>query len=349
MAYTDIDDPSAYFQTTLYTGNDNARAITNTGNSDLQPDWVWIKTRSNTTTHSLFDSVRGALYRLQSNNSDSESSQANTLTAFNSDGFSLGTRDYTNDNNATYVAWQWKAGTSFTNDASGTGIGTIDSAGSASDASGFSIVSYTGTGSAGTIKHGLSSAPKMIIAKDRASGSLSWFVGHASLGFTKRLKLDGTNDAADNTVWNNTNPTSSVFSVGSSANANTSGNAIIAYCFAEKKGYSKFGSYAGVGNADGAFVYTGFKPAWFLVKRSNGSANWELYDNKRLGYNSANPPLYPDLSNAEGGSGRLDFLSNGVKMRAESGNLNDSGGSYIYMAFAEQPFVTSTSIPATER
>ena len=348
MAYTDIDKPSDYFNTKLYTGNAGGQAISGIG---FQPDFLWIKARSDAYQHSLRDVIRGSTKTLRSNGNNAEQTQSDSVTSFDSDGFTLGadSSSFVNQNSSTYVSWNWKAGTSFTNDASGTGIGTIDSAGSASDASGFSIVSYTGTGSAGTIKHGLSSAPKMIIAKDRASGSLSWFVGHASLGFTKRLKLDGTNDAADNTVWNNTNPTSSVFSVGSSANANTNGNAIIAYCFAEKQGYSKFGSYTGIGNANGAFVYTGFKPAWFLVKRSNGSANWELYDNKRLGYNSANPPLYPDLNNAEGGSGRLDFLSNGVKMRAESGNLNDSGGSYIYMAFAENPFTTSTGIPATAR
>jgi len=352
MAYTTIDDPTAYFQTKLYTGNGSTQSITLDGLNDMQPDWVWVKQRGGTTNHKTSDSVRGATKALQNNDTDAEATDTDGITSFDSNGFSLGAGGDYNSSSASQVAWNWKAGTSFTNDASSTGIGTIDSAGSASDASGFSIVSYTGTESAGTIKHGLSSAPKMIIAKDRASGSLSWFVGHASLGFTKRLKLDGTNAAADNTVWNNTNPTSSVFSVGDSANANTSGNAIIAYCFAEKQGYSKFSSYTGNGNADGTFIYTGFKPAWIMLKRTDGTNSWCIFDNKRLGRNPNNPRLYANNSNAsEGASDEayVDILSNGFKLRGAQPDINASGGTYIYMAFAENPFVTSTGVPATAR
>ena len=352
MAYTTIDDPTAYFQTKLYTGNGSTQSITLDGLNDMQPDWVWVKQRGGTTNHKTSDSVRGATKALQNNDTDAEATDTDGITSFDSNGFSLGAGGDYNSSSASQVAWNWKAGTSFTNDASSTGIGTIDSAGSASDASGFSIVSYTGTESAGTIKHGLSSVPKMIIAKDRDSGSLSWFVGHASLGFTKRLKLDGDNAAADNTVWNNTSPTSSVFSVGDSANANTSGNAIIAYCFAEKQGYSKFSSYTGNGNADGTFIYTGFKPAWIMLKRTDGTNSWCIFDNKRLGRNPNNPRLYANNSNAsEGASDEayVDILSNGFKLRGAQPDINASGGTYIYMAFAENPFVTSTGVPATAR
>ena len=350
MAYTIIDDPSAFFQTTLYTGTGSSLVVTNGGNSDLQPDLVWLKPRGITEGHFLTDSVRGVRQTIRSYRANAEETESQGLTAFSSDGFTMGTNSDINTDDEPGVAWQWKAGTSFTNDASSTSIGSIDSAGSASDASGFSIVSYTGTGSAGTIKHGLSSAPKMIIAKDRDSGSLSWFVGHASIGFTKRLKLDGTNNAADNTVWNNTSPTSSVFSVGSSANANTSGNAIIAYCFADIKGYSKMGSYIGNGNVDGTFVYTGFRPAFFMIKNiTSDSTNWHIYDNKRLGYNVDNNMSRANLNNADQTDDDLDILSNGFKLRRVTSALSTSGDTYIYMCFAEAPFVTSTGVPATAR
>ena len=352
MAYTTIDKPSDYFNTKLYTGNGTAigsggLVVTGVG---FQPDWVWLKNRTTgDRSHQVYDVIRGVTKGLKTNSTDEENTNSERLTAFGSDGFTVGNNGDVNTSGNAYVSWNWKAGTSFTNDASATGIGTIDSAGSASDASGFSIVSYTGTESAGTIKHGLSSVPKMIIAKDRDSGSLSWFVGHASLGFTKRLKLDGTNEAADNTVWNNTNPTSSVFSVGSSANANTNGNAIIAYCFAEKQGYSKFGSYTGNGNADGTFVYTGFKPAFILAKDADSSDNWIIHDTTRNPSNPVGAYLRPNLSSAEGTFSHYDILSNGFKNLYAGGSLNGSGKNIIYMAFAENPFVTSSGVPACAR
>jgi len=347
MAYTDIDNPLDYFNTVLYTGNNTSQSITGVG---FKPDWVWCKSRNDGNNHNVFDSVRGVTKWIETDNQNAEQTASNTLTSFNSDGFSVGDHGEINGGNDTQVSWCWLTGTSFTNDASGTSIGSIDSAGSASDASGFSIVSYTGTGSAGTIKHGLSSAPKMIIAKDRASGSLSWFVGHASLGFTKRLKLDGNNDAADNTVWNNTNPTSSVFSVGSSANANTSGNAIIAYCFAEKQGYSKFNKFVGNGNVNGSYIHLGFSPAFVMVKNTSAAENWIIFDNKRPGRNLTDALLKPNLNNVESTSGvKFDLLSNGFKARVSDAEGNSSGHKFIYMAFASNPFVTSTGVPATAR
>jgi len=351
MAYTTIDDPSAYFQTTLYTGNDTARSITNSGNSDLQPDWIWIKGRSETVNHVLFDSVRGAQKELNSDTNEAEETQAQMVTSFNSNGFGMGTSGGSNSNTITYAAWQWKAGTSFTNDASGTGIGSIDSAGSVNNDAGFSIVTYTGNDAVATVKHGLSSAPKMMIIKDRTADTTNdWLVYHDAIGNTKSIKLNLTAAAGtDAPAWNNTSPTSSVFTIARNGNINGSSNTIVAYCFAEKQGYSKFGSYKGNGNVDGTFVYTGFKPAWIMTKVTNTTSNWFLHDNKRLGFNASNSTLGSDLTNSESSTNRLDILSNGFKLRNTSGAVNSASNTYIFMAFAEQPFTTSTGVPATAR
>jgi len=347
MAYTDIDDPSAYFQTVLYTGNGGTQSITNTGNSDLQPNWIWTKVRSEAGSHRLVDTVRGLAKPIFSNGTDAEADETN-YSAFDSDGFSL-VNESLNENTRTYVAWQWKAGTSFTNDASATGIGSIDSTGSVNTDAGFSIVSYTGTGSNATVGHGLSSAPKMIIVKDR-SAAKNWTVYHIGVGNDKDILLDVTNAENTSTAWNNTTPTSSVFSIGTLGNVNTSSNNYIAYCFAEKKGYSKFGSYTGNGSTDGTFVYTGFKPAFILIKPTDIVGNWPLWDNKlRPANNVGNNFLYADLNNAQDSSNGFDMLSNGFKNRTSSNLINGSGNNYIYMAFAENPFVTSTGIPTTAR
>jgi len=346
-----IDDPSAYFQTKIYTGNGSARALTFDGNSDLQPDWVWIKKRAggSASGHVVTDVVRGVNKQLFTNEVEAEESYTSVLTAFGSDGFSISTAGLCNTNTNTYVAWNWKTGTSFTNDASGTGIGSIDSAGSFNNDSGFSIVSFTGTGSAGTIKHGLSSAPSMIIQKSRTS-ALNWKVYHKSLGATKYLNLDETGAAATaSTIWNDTEPTSSVYSVGT-GNTNSSSVNYIAYCFAEKQGYSKFGSYIGNGNADGTFAYTGFKPAFVMVKASSASSyDWVMLDNKRDPFNVADESLYANLNSAAQTSNNTDFLSNGFKLRSTAAGNNGSGTTYIFMAFAENPFVAGNFNVATAR
>ena len=352
MAYTDIDDPSAYFQTTLYTGNGaSSHAITHGGNSDLNADWVWIKSRSIVKDHNINDSVRGVLKALHTNDSDSESTGTDYLSAFNSNGFTVGSQSPINTNGATYASWNWKAGTSFTNDASATGIGSIDSTGSVNTDAGFSIVTYDGTGSAGaTVGHGLSVAPSMILAKKMDGAASNWGVYHKSLGATKYLILNSTTaSVTSNTRWNNVEPTSSVFTVGSSGDVNNNGETVVAYCFAEKKGYSKFSSYTGNGNNDGTFVYTGFKPAFVMNKLSSGTDNWLISDNKRLGYNEKNQQLFPNLSNVEQTNVRYDLYSNGFKVVNNNGEINTSGATYIYMAFAESPFVTSTGVPATAR
>jgi hypothetical protein len=350
MAYTDIDKPSDYFETKLYTGNGGTQSITSL---DFAPSLCWIKNRTQAYNNSLFDIIRGVGVRLQSDDTPGDNAMSDGLTAFNSDGFSVGANSQVNKASQNIVSWNWKAGTSFTNDASSTGIGTIDSTGSASDTAGFSIVSFTGTESNGTIKHGLSQKPSMIIVKNRNIGS-QWWVYHSSLGATKQLVLNKTDaEATVSVIWNDTAPTSSVFSVGTGNEVNGSGNTHIAYCFAEKQGYSKFGSYTGNGNANGTFVYTGFKPAFVIAKDTSAANNWRLFDNKRPEFNLVDKLLFPSLSDAEtvnvSGAGAIDILSNGFKIRSSANGLNASGSTYIYMCFAEQPFVTSSGVPATAR
>jgi len=346
MAYTTIDDPTIYFNTLLYTGNATARSITGVG---FAPNWVWIKDRSvgaSEGSHALLDTVRGATKVLISNNSDSEFTGTTTLTSFDSDGFSLGTNVQVNTNTSNIVSWNWKAGGS----ASSNSNGSITSSVSASTTAGFSIVSYTGTGSNATIGHGLGVTPKWIIFKNR-SATKGWSVYHTSYGATKFMFLNETSATQTySPMFNDTEPTSSVFSVGTDLATNVSGNNYIAYCFAEKKGYSKFGSYTGNGNADGTFVYTGFKPSWVLVKNTSGSGdNWTILDNKRLGYNPDNRLLFPNANNADYTAVNLDLLSNGFKARSTDTTFNGSGATYIYMAFAENPFVTSTGVPNNAR
>jgi len=350
MAYSPIDDPALYFNTKNYSGNSSTQTISGIG---FQPDWTWIKHKNGATAHMLFDSIRGALYRIQSNSGNSETSAANTLTAWNSDGFALGNENDVNQSGRTYVAWNWKAGTAFTNDASSTGIGSIDSSGTVNNDSGFSIVTYAGNGTAGaTIKHGLNSTPKMILIRNRDRGSSNWLVYQTSMSANGdyTLFLDSTS-AKDNSqnYWGDTAPTSSVFSVGNRQENNQSGENIIAYCFAEKQGYSKFGSYVGNGNANGTFVYTGQKSAFIMLKNTTRAASWLMFDNKRLGYNVDNNEVVANTSAAEETYDQLDFLSNGFKMRTNGTSINLNGDTYIYMCFADNPFTTSTGVPATAK
>jgi len=327
MAYTEIDDPSAYFQTKLYTAAD---AYTFDGNSDMQPDFVWIKERNGTNEHNLFDSVRGTTKRLESSTTAAEQTSSTTLTAFGSDGFTVGNNGGTGQNGGNYVGWGWKK----------------------SATPGFDIVAFTGNGSARTISHSLSAVPKMYIVKNRSTGSTQWRVYHASLGATKHMALDATQAIGDAaSVFNDTEPTSSVFSVGTDDAANKNGDSLIAYLFADKQGYSKFGSYIGNGNVDGTFVYTGFKPAFIMTKQTDGTDWWVINDNKRDPFNASSYGLRPNENNAQSSDNAWtkDLLSNGFKHRTANSGSNGSGNEYIYMAFAENPFVTSTGVPATAR
>nr|BAR20450.1 hypothetical protein [uncultured Mediterranean phage uvMED] len=350
MAYTTIDKPTDYFNTVLYTGNgSNGHAITGVG---FQPDWVWLKNRSAGTSHVLVDAVRGNNKVLSSNNSGAETTtNANKdFRSFDSDGFTVDTNENfgsTNTNGANIVAWNWKANGS----ASSNSNGSITSSVSANTTAGFSIVSYTGNETAGdTVGHGLGSVPAMFIVKKTSSGSAqNWFCYHASLGAGYEILLNSSNASDTTSQWNSTAPTSSLFTLGNSSFTNASGATYIAYCFAEKKGYSKFGSYTGNGNADGTFVYTGFKPAFLIIKKTSAAGSWYMYDNKRAGGSNVNDDaVLADTNDAEFSS-NIDFLSNGVKIRTSGSGENLSGGSFIYMCFAESPFTTSTGIPTTAR
>ena len=352
MAYTTIDRSTDYFRVKTYSGSSSdGNAVTwDETDNNMQPDWLWLKNRTAAQEHWLADSVRGTGKFLESNSTNAESSDgASGLASFDTNGFTLNDSARTNRN--TMVGWGWKAGTSFTNDASATGIGTIDSTGSVNDAAGFSIISFTGTGANGTIKHGLSTAPRAMIFKNRDEGAEGWFVYHESLGNTKKLLLDSNSaSSTSSTFFQDTSPTSSIITLGSNHGCNGP-DAMICYAFAEKKGYSKFGSYTGNGNANGPLIYTGFKPAWFMVKKTNGADNWGLLDNKRNEFNLTNKALTPNSSGAEytTNSPAVDFVANGFKIRESDGIINGSGDSYIFMCFAESPFVTSTGIPTTAK
>ena len=347
MAYTTIPKSSDYFNTKLYTGNGGTQTITGVG---FQSDFTWFKSRSAGNSHSLLDSVRGLGYALSSNLSGAEIPIATQT--FNSDGYVLthdGGAPSLNPNGVTTVAWNWKAGTAVSGSTTGSGTAKTYT-GSVNTTSGFSIIKYTGNGTAGhTIPHHLGAVPKMIITK-RLDSTTDWMTYHSSLANTQKVALNSSGAVSTSgSVWNSTTPTNSVFAVGTSADTNNNNSNIIAYCFAEKQGYSKFGSYTGNGNADGTFVYTGFKPAFMMIKITSGTSNWRLFDNKRLGYNVDNNPLYPNVNNAEGTEDNIDILSNGFKWRTTDGALNGSGSSYIYMAFAEAPLVGTNNVPCTAR
>lgn len=322
-----IAQGSTVMDALLYTGNGSARSITGLG---FNPDFVWLKGRSGATDHALYDVVRGVEKRLESNTTDAEVTSDGGVTAFNSDGFSLGTLAQVNTNAATYVAWAWDAGSStVTNTA-----GSISSQVRANATAGFSIVTWNGNGNA-TIGHGLGVAPQLIICKKR-SGVGGWQVGHSSIGWTRRLFLEstGTGDTAAS-AWNNTAPTSTVFTVG---NTSLFGGDIVSYCFAPVAGYSSAGSYTGNGSADGPFVYTSMRPRWILLKRTDSTSNWTILDTAREGYNVDNDPLFPNLADAEGTADLADILSNGFKLRSTDASVNASGGTYIYYAIGENAF-----------
>ena len=336
-AYTTIDDPSAYFKCQLYTGTGSSNAITfNDTDTDMQPDLVWCKQRSSpAASHALVNSVTGVGKFIASNSSTGEVDDAYNVTAFGSDGFTVGASSGSADINVsteTYVAWCWKE----------------------SATAGFDIVAMEGTGSARTQAHSLSAIPHFMVVKSRDDND-NWFVYHrenTSAPETDKLKLD--EDAAtadDNTVWNDTAPTSSVFSVGTSNGTNKDDSNFIAYLWSEKQGFSKFGVYTGNGNADGTFVYTGFRPAYILIKKTDGSGNygWMLFDSKREGYNGANDFLRPDGTHTESSTQYIDILANGFKCRSSGAEVNQSGTTYIVAAFAEAPFVNSNGVPCNAR
>ena len=360
MAYTTIDDPGLYFQTKLYTGNAGTQSITGVG---LQPDLLWIKCRGATEIHTLVDSVRGDSgantgywYLSSADTSDDGSGSGNTLvSAIGSDGFSLGNNDRVNIAQP-FVSWNWKAGTT----ASISGGSITPSALSINTTAGFGIYKWSGTGSAGTIAHGLGVVPKMIIVKALSGapgGAQAWSVYHEALGATKILHLNTTAIESTQTDFNDTTPTSSVFSLGTANRTNASGGPYIGYAFADVQGYSKFGSYIGNGSStgDGTFTYTGFAPKYIMVKRATGGVrNWHVFDTARDGGpGMINADIKPNL-NSSGATASgvywFDYLSNGFKVRMPTSNadypdINNNGDTYIFMAFAEAPFVNSNGVP----
>ena len=336
--YTTIDDPEAYFQVKLYTGDGNStQAITLDGDEDMQPDLVWIKNRTDAHYHNLNDSVRGvgAAEVLRTNSNAAASGTSGHVSVIGSDGFTVAAGDSdaeeVNTSSDTYVAWCWKE----------------------SATAGFDILTFEGNATDDTdISHNLSAVPHFMIVRN-FDANKEWCVYHhknTSAPETDQLVLNTTAATTDtDDKWSDEAPTSSVFTVGDSSQLNASSETSIAYLWSEKQGFSKFGSYTGNGNADGTFVYTGFRPAYILFKKTSDVSEWSIFDNKRNTFNVVDNHLYADLTNAEGADDDLDFLSNGFKFIRAGGNTNASGATYIYMAFAEAPFVNSNGVPCNAR
>ena len=346
MAYTTINKSSDYFNTKLYTGDGEpaGNAITGVG---FQPDWVWIKERSSSNNHLLFDAVRGVTKSISSNLTAAEVTDAQYLTTFGTDGFTVGPSNDINEPSSTYASWNWKANGAGSSNTDGDITATV----SANTTSGFSIIKFTSAGSVSqSYGHGLNGTPKLWIIKDTSTSSNNWQVYYQG---TDRLKLDTTETTSTTAAYlmsaNATTITTP--SNGDSAWGNGNGVNYITYAFQEIQGFSKIGKYEGNGNTNGSFVYTGFKPAFVMMKGidSGGSDNWNLCDNKRVGYNAANWRLYPNATAGENSTSLVDILSNGFKLRVSSTDVNANAKTYIFMAFAEAPLVGTNNIPATAR
>jgi hypothetical protein len=337
-----INKPTDYFNTVTYTGSTSQQSITGVG---FQPDLCWFKNRATASRHQLYDAVRGATKLINSDSSDAEQT-VSYFSSFDSDGYTIPSGSSAlNGSGQSIVSWNWLGA----NASSSNTDGSITSSVSASTTSGFSVVTYTGNGTGGaTIGHGLGSTPSAIFVK-RLDDLGDWGVYHSALGNTNYLRLNTTGaSASDSTYWNNTSPTSSVFTVGTITNVNGSGSTHVAYCFSEKKGYSKFSSYVGNGSSTSPpFIYTGFKPAFVIAKRTTIEF-WVMSDNKRDGYNP-NKNLYPNATNAEDSNQQFNFYSNGFAPNSNQGSNNSSGETYIYMAFAAEPLVSTAGIPCTAR
>ena len=351
MAYISFQ-PTDFFNTVLYTGNGSTQTITGTG---FQPNLTWIKGRDNTEYYRLYDSVRGATKEIYSNANLAEGTNANSLTSWNADGFAVGTETGVNTNTDLYLGWNWKAGTT-----SGLTGGTITpTAYSINTTAGFGIYQYAGTSTAGTIAHGLGVAPECVIVK-KISGADAWWAYHlythsdTSTSGQYYTVLDTTATRNTNSgAWNNTNPTDTLIHLGDAGNTNSSSGSstYIMYAFAPKKGFSSFGGFKGNANANGPFCYTGFRPAWILIKNASGVEAWNCWDVKRSPFNLTQNSLNIDDTSAQQTSSAkcLDILSNGFKIRTTSTEINGSDADMIYLAFAEFPMVSSNSKVGTAR
>ena len=354
MAYTTIDDPEAYFQVKLWSGTGSSLALTFDGDTDMQPDLIWGKGRSlGGYNHGVVDSVRGVGKNIYPNLTEAEEDYSTGVTAFGSDGFTVGSGNVFNNGSQTYVAWNWLGA----NGTSSNGNGNITSTVSANTTAGFSIVSWTGDNSgSATVGHGLGAIPNVVIIK-KLSSATNWGVKHSSMTSGHMAVLNATDGSSDRNgstnggIGNLTSSTTFGFIGGGAGTPEVNNGTMIAYCFADVQGYSKFSSYTGNGNADGTFVYTGFKPAYIMIKRTDSAADWHIQDIKRDTYNPADTSLFADTADVDTTSSgyATDFLSNGFKLRGTTTARNGSGATYIYMAFAENPFVSSSGVPACAR
>ena len=353
MSYADLDNPELAFQAKLYTGNGGTQSITFDGEEDMQPDFVWIKCRSAIEGHVLFDVARGVQKAINSNTNQTEATSSNYLTAFGTDGFSVGSSGLVNANSETYASWCWKMGTAFSNDASATSVGSIDSSGSINTTAGQSIISWTGSGSAATIAHGLGAQPQVVFVKNR-DDTASWNVYTVVGGGGKGLFLNENNGFdTDSSYFNGGTASTTTFPVGTANTANGSSDDMIAYCFADVKGYSRISSFVGNADTDGPWVFCGFRPSFVLIKNTAASEHWRLYDNKRDSHNHMYHVIYGNDSGVEAttdnASEEIDFLSTGFKIRSSAQQLNGSGHTIFFMAFAEAPLVNSKNVPNNAR
>ena len=347
MSYTNgLDKPSDYFNTVLYTGTGSELSISSL---DFSPDWVWVKQRGADASHFLYDSVRGATKSIRSNSTNAEATVSESLKSFDSNGFTLGTSAEPNTSSGTYVGWSWRGSDS---SASSNTDGSITSTVSANTTAGFSIVTWTAGSGVGSIGHGLGVAPSMIIVKGRSS-AIGWVTGLKSNGWNNYLQLQSTNaNTNDQRMFSpsgQSDPTSTVWYQDHAA-LGSSGDTMVGYVFADTGNkFFKTGKYTGNGSASGPYIYTGHKPAAIIIKRTDVAKNWYINDNLREGYNNDNPYISPNLSVAETGGTEIDILSNGFRITAGGTGHNQSGGTYIYASIAENPFVTSSGVPACAR
>ena len=357
MAFTTIDDPESFFQVKLYTGDaSTTQAQTLDGTTDMQPDMIWIKQRNGTNNNMLADAVRGANNKFNTNTNAGNDTGTTSLKAFSSDGFSVGSNTEAGAS-SNYAAYCWKAGT--TSGINTTGADITPSAYSFNQTSGISIIQYTGNSSTDQqIAHGLGAVPHFIMCKVfDADNPQNWDVYHhknTSAPETDYLNLNDNGATADSVSrWQDTAPTSVLFTVGDAGAVNQTGDTIMGYLFSEKRGFSRFGSFVGNGSNDGPFLWCGFKPAWFMSKRSDAAASWNVWNHKSNPHNVSDKLHYADGGDAENTTAQatyaIDFLSNGIKMRGYRADTNTSGAVHIWAAFAEAPFVNSNGVPCNAR
>ena len=341
MAYISFQ-PNQNYAPVAYSGTGASNSITGVG---FQPDFTWIKERNGGNSHMLTDVIRGVGFHLESNGNASQITQAQGVTAFGTDGFTLGTYTGMNTSGQNFISWNWKG----SNGTTSNGEGSVTTTVSANPTMGFSVVKWDGGGATDTIGHGLGAIPKLIIIKRYNDGSNAWQVYYVAGGNNMKMYLSGTDGSTSSGWMNSTNPTSTVFTVTNDADINDSGGQYVAYCFANVKGAIQSGKYKGNGNADGPFIHTGFRPGWIMCKRYSDTGNWVVWDTKRDGYNGDNSTLDPNTADQDDTGEQIDILSNGFKMRNTGTWANASGSNYIYLAVATIPFVSSNSKAGTSR